>query len=120
MLFSISDKFGHIRSDFTDEELAQLTDPQREALAKVISAARKAEVAEQDEVAAAAAPVEASKALTEAEKKLRDSMPKVDHIDEVRRISENGRRAALGLGPLPPVKHKPPKQLVTAAAEAET
>ena len=119
-MFSISDKHGKIRSDFTDEELEQLDNSKSEALAAVITAARKSEVADENDKASNASVEDALDELNAAEQAIRDTQPPApDRIDEVRRMSENHRRASMGLPSLPPVFFKPEKQLVAAVAKAE-
>ena len=119
-MFPISDKYGKIRHDFTDEELSQLDETKHEALGVVIAAASKTEIAETNHKTAEASIIEALDALDSAEQAIRDTMPPAPtHFDEVRRMSENSRRAMLGMPPLPSAVFKPEAKLVKAVTKAE-
>jgi hypothetical protein len=100
----ITDRVGHFRTDYTDEELATLTPEQHQSLLSIIKAARSVERIEQEVADHDAKVVKLGRALGDAEDRFRASLPPWDRIDEVKRMSENSRRRALGLGPLPPRK----------------
>jgi hypothetical protein len=104
LTIQITDVFGNFRTDYDDEELATLTPQQHSALLLIIKLSRTVETILQDGRDNDVNVQKLAAAATEAEKQFRDSLPKWDNIDELRRISENQRRQALGLGPLPPRK----------------
>jgi hypothetical protein len=104
MTLQITDKFGHLRTEYDAEELATLTPEQHSSLLTIIKLLRDVETILQDGRDNDVNVQKLAAAATEADKKFRDSLPKWDRIDELRRISENQRRAALCLEPLPPRK----------------
>jgi hypothetical protein len=88
------------------------------ALATVIHAAREAEVAEQADKEAETHVAKSAQALSDAETRYRESLPKSDFVSEMRRVSEQQRRAALGLEPLPPVTNDGDAKLAAAVKKA--
>jgi hypothetical protein len=117
-MLSISDNYGRIRADFTDEELDPLSEDQRAALVLVIKSARAAEAAEATERECDQDTHRLARAVADAEAALWAGLPKPDPVTEIKRVAETQRRVALGLDPLPPVEIKGAAKLETAVRKA--
>jgi hypothetical protein len=104
MTIQITDTFGNFRTDdYTDEEMASLTAEQHTTVLSIGKVAGNVKHYEQAAAENDAEIVKLAKLASTAEEKYRASFPPWDRIDELRRITENQRRAALGQPPLPPV-----------------
>jgi hypothetical protein len=118
-MLSISDKFGKIRTEFTDEELAQLNEEQMATLPAVVHAARETESAEEADRRGEAKVAECAKALADAEQAYQATLPKWTALDEQRRMAEQQRRMAFGQPPLPPVALDGDPTLAAAVKKAD-
>jgi len=118
-MISISDKTGRIRTDFEEAELAELNEAQMNALAAVVHAARETEAAEQADREANANIAHCAQALSDAEAAYRESLPNWSALDEQRRMSEQHRRIAMGLEPLPPRQADGDKKLAAVVKKAQ-
>jgi hypothetical protein len=120
MTFNICDRVGKVRTDFSDEELASLDETKLETLALVVHAATEAEQAEDDNRASEAHITACARALGEAEKAFRDSLPVTDHVTELRRVIEQQRRLAFNLPPLEPIGQEGDPALEAEVKEAHS
>lgn len=118
-MISISDKTGRIRTDFEEAELAELNEAQMAALAAVVHAAQEADDAEKADREAETTVAQCAKKLSDAEAAYRESLPKWTALDEMRRTSEQHRRIAQGLKPLPPREADGDTKLAAKVKKAE-
>jgi hypothetical protein len=118
-MLSISDSLGRIRSDFSDAELATLSEAEIEALTAVIVADRAVVLAETDGRDNAAHIAKWAKTLSEAEGAYQASRPQIDRIDAARIVIETQRRLALGLKPAPAKVAAEDPKLVAAVQKAD-
>jgi hypothetical protein len=99
----LTDNVGNFRTSYTAEELAAFTEqqrPQAQAIAKQAAQVEKLEqqIAKNDiEIGKLARLLDAS------ETAYRASKPSWDRLAELKRMSENARRQAMGEPPLPPL-----------------